>query len=139
MLMLRQAHRSRGAQASEASRASGRRRAENVINLRAMNGTKNDADPKTELREDDEESALPELEAEIDLAAAGPLAAGRAVILNHARLAPSSPGVYRMIDANGEVLYVGKAKNIRKRIIAYARPTGYDSPLQRMIAAPPAP
>ena len=133
--MLRQAHRSRGAQASEAARASGRRRAENVINLRAMNGTKNDTDPTTELREDDEESALPELEAEIDLAAAGPLAAGRAVILNHARLAPSSPGVYRMIDANGEVLYVGKAKNIRKRIIAYARPTGYDPRIERMIAA----
>jgi excinuclease ABC subunit C len=100
-----------------------------------MNGTKNDTDPTTELREDDEEPALPELEAEIDLAAAGPLAAGRAVILNHARLAPSSPGVYRMIDANGDVLYVGKAKNIRKRIIAYARPTGYDPRIERMIAA----
>jgi len=100
-----------------------------------MNGTKNDTDPTTELREDDEESALPELESEIDLAAAGPLAAGRAVILNHAKLAPSSPGVYRMIDANGDVLYVGKAKNIRKRIIAYARPTGYDPRIERMIAA----
>jgi excinuclease ABC subunit C len=68
-------------------------------------------------------------------AAAGPLAAGRAVILNHAKLAPSSPGVYRMIDAKGDVLYVGKAKNIRKRIIAYARPTGYDPRIERMIAA----
>jgi len=100
-----------------------------------MNGTKNDTDPTTELREDEDEPALPELEAEIDLAAAGPLAAGRAVILNHARLAPSSPGVYRMIDANGDVLYVGKAKNIRKRITAYARPTGYDPRIERMIAA----
>jgi excinuclease ABC subunit C len=101
-----------------------------------MNGTKNDADPATELREEDEESALPELEAEIDLAAAaGPLAMGRAVILNHAKLAPSSPGVYRMTDANGDVLYVGKAKNIRKRIIAYARPTGYEPRIERMIAA----
>jgi excinuclease ABC subunit C len=100
-----------------------------------MNGTKNDTDPTTELREDEEEPALPELESEIDLAAAGPLAAGRAVILNYAKLAPSSPGVYRMIDANGDVLYVGKAKNIRKRIIAYARPTGYDPRIERMIAA----
>jgi excinuclease ABC subunit C len=33
------------------------------------------------------------------------------------------------------VLYVGKAKNIRKRIIAYTRPTGYDSRIERMIAA----
>src|SRR4029077_4691446 len=120
---------------SEAARAGGRRRAENLINLRAMNGTKNDTDPTTELREDEDEPALPELESEIDLAAAGPLAAGRAVILNYAKLAPSSPGVYRMIDANGDVLYVGKAKSIRKRIIAYARPTGYDPRIERMIAA----
>ena len=100
-----------------------------------MNGTKNDTDPTTELREDEDEPALPELESEIDLAAAGPLAAGRAAILNYAKLAPSSPGVYRMIDANGDVLYVGKAKSIRKRIIAYARPTGYDPRIERMIAA----
>jgi excinuclease ABC subunit C len=100
-----------------------------------MNGTKHDTDPSTELRDDEEEPALPELEAEIDFAAAGPLAAGRAVILNHAKLAPSSPGVYRMVDAKGDVLYVGKAKNIRKRIVAYARPTGYDPRIERMIAA----
>ena len=68
-------------------------------------------------------------------AAAGPLAAGRAAIARHAKHAPSSPGVYRMIDADGDVLYVGKAKNIRKRIIAYTRPTGYDPRIERMIAA----
>ena len=102
-----------------------------------MNGTKNnDIDPATELVEEDEDQALPEQEPAIDLAAgAGPLAAGRAVIARHAKLAPSSPGVYRMIDAKGDVLYVGKAKNIRKRIIAYTRPTGYDSRIERMIAA----
>ncbi len=100
-----------------------------------MNGTKRDIDPASELLEEDEEQALPESEQDIDLAAAGPLAVGRAVIANHAKLAPSSPGVYRMIDAKGDVLYVGKAKNIRKRIIAYGRPTGYDPRIERMIAA----
>ena len=40
-----------------------------------------------------------------------------------------------MLDAAGEVLYVGKAKNIRKRIIAYTRPTGHDTRIERMIAA----
>ena len=40
-----------------------------------------------------------------------------------------------MIDAQGDVLYVGKAKNIRKRIVAYTRPTGYDPRIERMIAA----
>ncbi len=103
-----------------------------------MNGPRKDIDPTTELAEEDEEPALPELEPEsaIDLAAgAGPLAAGRAAIARHAKHAPSSPGVYRMIDARGDVLYVGKAKNISKRIVAYARPTGHDPRIERMIAA----
>ncbi len=100
-----------------------------------MNGSKNDIDPASELLEEDEEQALPEPEQDLDLAAVGPLAVGRAVIASHAKLAPSSPGVYRMIDAKGDVLYVGKAKNIRKRILAYGRPTGYDPRIERMIAA----
>ncbi len=107
-----------------------------------MNGPRKDIDPSTELAEEDDEQTLPELELEaggdaaIDLAAgAGSLAIGREAIARHARHAPSSPGVYRMIDGNGEVLYVGKAKNIRKRIVAYTRPTGYDPRIERMIAA----
>ena len=39
-----------------------------------------------------------------------------------------------MTDAKGEVLYVGKAKNIKKRVTAYTRPTGHDSRITRMIA-----
>src|SRR3954453_22541129 len=101
-----------------------------------MNGKK-DIDPASELAEQDEEQSLPELEHEttIDLAAGNPLAAGRATIARYAKHAPKSPGVYRMIDANGDVLYVGKAKNIRKRIVAYARPVAYDSRIERMVAA----
>jgi excinuclease ABC subunit C len=101
-----------------------------------MNGKK-DIDPASELAEQDEEQSLPELEREtaIDLAAGNPLAAGRATIARYAKHAPKSPGVYRMIDANGDVLYVGKAKNIRKRIVAYARPVAYDSRIERMVAA----
>ncbi len=101
-----------------------------------MNGIKNDIDPSTELLEEDEDQGLPEQDVSAEPAAgAGPLALGRAVIANHAKLAPPSPGVYRMVDANGDVLYVGKAKNIRKRIIAYTRPTGYDPRIERMIAS----
>ncbi len=102
-----------------------------------MNGTKTDIDPTTELVEEDEDQSLPELEVDAGTqAAAGssPLAAGRAAIARHVRLAPSLPGVYRMIDAIGDVLYVGKAKNIRKRILAYTRPTGYEPRIERMIA-----
>jgi excinuclease ABC subunit C len=100
--------------------------------LDPMNGTK-DIDPATELREDEEEASLPE--AETETAPTGSLAAGRAAITRFAKLAPSAPGVYRMIDARGDVLYVGKAKNIKKRVTAYARPTGHDSRISRMIAA----
>ncbi|MGB7658098.1 MAG: excinuclease ABC subunit UvrC [Pseudolabrys sp.] len=98
-----------------------------------MNGTNKDIDPASELREEDEDSSLPELE--MESAPAGTLAAGRAAIARFAKLAPSASGVYRMIDAQGDVLYVGKAKNIRKRVTAYARPTGHDSRISRMIAA----
>jgi excinuclease ABC subunit C len=101
-----------------------------------MSGTPKDIDPSTELVEEDEEQSLPETDPGIDLAtAAGPLAAGRAVIMRHAKTAPGGPGVYRMIDRNGDVLYVGKAKSISKRILSYTRPTGYDPRIERMIAA----
>ncbi len=107
--------------------------------MQSMSGARKDVDPTTDLavEAEDDEQNLPDLEpvAEIDLAATGPLAAGRAVIARHAKLAPSSPGVYRMTDAKGEVLYVGKAKNIKKRILSYARPTAYDTRIERMVAA----
>src|SRR5690554_4757725 len=98
-----------------------------------MNGAKKDIDPEIDLPDEDEEQDLPELE--MEEAVPGTLAAGRAAIARFARLAPSSPGVYRMIDARGNVLYVGKAKNIRKRVTSYARPAAYDARIARMIAA----
>jgi len=98
-----------------------------------MNRTNKDIDPASELREEEEDSSLPE--PDVESAPAGTLAAGRAAIARFAKLAPSAPGVYRMIDAQGDVLYVGKAKNIRKRVTAYARPTGHDGRITRMIAA----
>src|SRR5262245_55265734 len=99
-------HRARGVAAAVAHRCSLRVvPAARRPYLRAMSGTNKDIDPTTELLEEDEEQALPEQEAASELAP-GPLALGRAVIADHAKLAPSSPGVYRMIDAKGDVLYV---------------------------------
>jgi excinuclease ABC subunit C len=98
-------------------------------------------DPKLEpddRDEADEEQGLPELPAEITIDLGdngGDVTAGRAALARHARHAPPTPGVYRMLDAAGEVLYVGKAKNIRKRIASYLRPTGHEARIARMIAA----
>jgi len=64
---------------------------------------------------------------------AGP-AAGLAVIVRNLDTMPSVPGVYRMLSAKGDALYVGKAKNLKKRVAAYARPERLPLRLQRMIA-----
>jgi excinuclease ABC subunit C len=48
---------------------------------------------------------------------------------------PQSPGVYRMVDAKGSVLYVGKAKNLRKRVVAYTRPERLGARMARVVAA----
>lgn len=47
---------------------------------------------------------------------------------------PTSPGVYRMLNEAGDVLYVGKAKNIRKRVTSYANPNRQTIRIRRMIA-----
>jgi len=98
-----------------------------------MPGPKN-IDPDIDLGDDDEEATLPDLPDEEEGSAAS-LLAGSNVISHYGKNAPTSPGVYRMIGATGEVLYVGKAKNIKKRILAYARPTGHANHIARMIAA----
>ncbi|UYO40882.1 excinuclease ABC subunit UvrC [Rhodopseudomonas palustris] len=89
--------------------------------------------------EEDDEARLPEAEdeTEADAAAqpgAGPMAVGRSAIARAVRLAPTSPGVYRMLNAERDVLYVGKAKNVKKRLASYARPTGQVLRIARMIA-----
>jgi excinuclease ABC subunit C len=98
-----------------------------------MPGPKN-IDPEIDLTDDDEEPTLPDFPDEAERPV-GSLAAGRDVISYYGKHAPTSPGVYRMIGATGEVLYVGKAKNIKKRILAYARPTGHANHIARMIVA----
>jgi len=104
---------------------------------------KKNIDPEFELKDDEEEPSLPELpelpdvpdEAGMEIDQLPGTGAGRNVIAEFARHAPTAPGVYRMTGAGGEVLYVGKAKNLKKRILAYARPTGHVSRIARMVAA----
>lgn len=62
------------------------------------------------------------------------LKGGTDVIAGFVRTLPNSPGVYRMFDTSGEVLYVGKAKNLRKRVSAYARGIAHTNRVARMIS-----
>ena len=58
---------------------------------------------------------------------------GATVIGKIAKTLSGHPGVYRMLNRNREVLYVGKAKNLRKRVSSYMRPMRHDGRIARMI------
>ena len=59
---------------------------------------------------------------------------GLEVLQNNVKVAPSKAGVYRMISKTGEVLYVGKAKNIKNRIVAYTHFDKLPTRLKKMVS-----
>ena len=59
---------------------------------------------------------------------------GVEIIRGYAKTLPASPGVYRMLSDSGDVLYVGKARALSKRVMTYAQPHKLPARLQRMIA-----
>ncbi|PQV55784.1 excinuclease ABC subunit C [Defluviimonas denitrificans] len=60
---------------------------------------------------------------------------GHEVIQSYLKSLTAQPGVYRMLDAEGRVLYVGKARNLKARVSNYARPSGHSARIARMIHA----
>ena len=69
-----------------------------------------------------------------DRAVPAPLAAGAAYLKGALPRLSAGPGVYRMIDRRGEPLYVGKARNLRRRVASYATPAKLPERLRRMVA-----
>ena len=60
---------------------------------------------------------------------------GPKLIADYVKRLPNQPGVYRMFDEYGTVLYVGKAKNLKKRVTAYTSYERHTTRLRRMIRA----
>jgi len=86
-------------------------------------------DDEVELPAEDREAA------EIDFEASeGSVKRGAEVIRRFWKTLPPKPGVYRMIGDDGEVLYVGKARNLKARVANYTRGVGHNNRIGRMIA-----
>jgi len=64
-----------------------------------------------------------------------PPKSGPDVIRAFVRTLPAAPGVYRMLDADGAVIYVGKARSLKARVVNYTRPEALPVRIQRMVAA----
>ena len=59
---------------------------------------------------------------------------GAELIKDYVSRLSEKSGVYRMIGESGKVLYVGKAKNLRARVISYTRPNGLNNRIMRMVS-----
>ena len=62
------------------------------------------------------------------------LSRGVEVIRDHLKTLPQTPGVYRMLSGDGAVLYVGKAKNLKRRVFNYTQVNRLPVRLQRMVS-----
>ena len=100
--------------------------------------TSNDVPPEILDNEDEEDVAPAEengSEVELDLEVnEGLVQRGTEVIKRFWATLPNGPGVYRMLDAKGDVLYVGKAKSLKNRVGSYARGQAHSNRIARMIA-----
>ncbi|QRM30671.1 excinuclease ABC subunit UvrC [Microvirga sp. VF16] len=98
--------------------------------------TTNDVPPDILDNEEDDETVAVESgsDVEFDLEAhPGSVQRGTEVIRHFWNTLPNAPGVYRMLDTKGDVLYVGKAKSLKNRVGSYARGQAHSNRIARMI------
>jgi excinuclease ABC subunit C len=98
--------------------------------------TTNDVPPDILDNEEDDEAVAVESgsDVEFDLEAnPDSVQRGTEVIRHFWTTLPNAPGVYRMLDAKGDVLYVGKAKSLKNRVGSYARGQAHSNRIARMI------
>ncbi|HUO53120.1 MAG TPA: excinuclease ABC subunit UvrC [Rhodoblastus sp.] len=98
-----------------------------------------DAPPEMAFEPDEAEDLAADESSGVDLdldsePAASSFKRGLRAIRDHWKHAPMGPGVYRMISEDGAVLYVGKAKSLKKRVASYTRLAGHTVRIARMIA-----
>jgi len=68
-------------------------------------------------------------------ASGGARETGPQIIAGYLKTLPSAPGVYRMLNTEGDVIYVGKARSLKARVSNYARLGGHTNRIARMIAS----
>jgi excinuclease ABC subunit C len=98
--------------------------------------TTNDVPPDILDNEEDDDAVAVESgsDVEFDLEAnPGSVKRGTEVIRRFWTTLPNAPGVYRMLDGKGDVLYVGKAKSLKNRVGSYARGQAHSNRIARMI------
>ncbi len=90
---------------------------------------RDDSDDLDDLDDDLADAATPEgVPAETSASLSGV-----EVIADQVKRLPNAPGVYRMLDGDGTVLYVGKARNLKKRVVNYTRGQGLTARTLRMV------
>ena len=92
--------------------------------------------PPEEPFDDDVIEAVGSIEIEAEALPANEASVRRGVEVVRAawKTLPNAPGVYRMIGDGGDVLYVGKARSLKKRVASYTRGFGHSNRIARMIA-----
>src|SRR5215207_3413557 len=102
-----------------------------------MTRANNDVPPDVLDDDCEDDAATLEDGSEVDFdfeAAPDSVKTGIEVIRGFWRTLPNAPGVYRMLDAKGDVLYVGKAKSLKARVGSYARGQAHSNRIARVIA-----